>query len=66
MQLPLPTTPASAVQDWKFADLLLLVQAVHRHRADILHIQLPVPTGLNVPYSLLPLLVRATGGAARS
>jgi len=46
------------VQDWKFADLLLLVQAVHRHRADILHIQHAAGTyGFERAIFLLPLLV---------
>lgn len=51
-----------AVQDWKLADLLPLVQAVHATDADILHIQHAAGTyGFKRAIFLLPLLVRATG-----
>jgi glycosyltransferase involved in cell wall biosynthesis len=50
------------VQDWKFADIVSLTPAVHRHRADILHIQHAAGTyGFERAIFLLPLLVRATG-----
>jgi len=53
-QLPFANDPSirGAVQDWKFADLLLLAKAVHG-TALIFCIfnTLPVLTGLNVPYS---------------
>ncbi|WP_414585991.1 glycosyltransferase [Scytonema sp. PCC 10023] len=50
------------VQDWRFADLLSLVQAVHATKADILHIQHAAGTyGFERAIFLLPLLLKATG-----
>lgn len=51
-----------AVEDWRFADLISLVQAVHATDADILHIQHAAGTyGFERAIFLLPLLLRATG-----
>lgn len=50
------------VQDWRFADLMSLVQAVHATKADILHIQHAAGTyGFERAIFLLPLLLKATG-----
>lgn len=50
------------VHDWRLADLLPLVQAVHGSRADILHIQHAAGSyGFERTIFLLPLLLRATG-----
>ncbi|MBD2777147.1 glycosyltransferase [Iningainema tapete] len=50
------------VQDWRFADLMSLVQAVHGTKADILHIQHAAGTyGFERAIFLLPLLLKATG-----
>ncbi|BAZ21741.1 group 1 glycosyl transferase [Kalymmatonema gypsitolerans NIES-4073] len=50
------------VQDWRFADLMSLVQAVHSTHADILHIQHAAGTyGFERAIFLLPLLLKATG-----
>jgi len=53
------------VRDWRLANLLSLVQAVHLTNADILHIQHAAGTyGFERAIFLLPLLLRATGWRA--
>ena len=50
------------VQNWRLAEMLPLVQAVHATGADILHIQHAAGTyGFERAIFLLPLLLRATG-----
>ncbi len=50
------------VKDWRFADLISLVQAVHSIDADILHIQHAAGTyGFERAIFFLPLLLKATG-----
>lgn len=50
------------VQNWRLADLLPLVQAVHDSSADILHIQHAAGTyGFERAIFLLPLLLKVTG-----
>lgn len=50
------------VQDWRFTNLIPLVQAVHDSCADILHIQHAAGTyGFERAIFLLPLLLRVTG-----
>ncbi len=51
-----------AVQDWRFADLISLVQAIHATDTDILHIQHAAGTyGFERAIFLLPLLLKVTG-----
>lgn len=50
------------VQNWRLADLLPLVQAVHNSSVDILHIQHAAGTyGFERAIFLLPLLLKVTG-----
>ncbi|ARV59751.1 group 1 glycosyl transferase [Nostocales cyanobacterium HT-58-2] len=50
------------VKDWRFADLISLVQAIHSINADILHIQHAAGTyGFERTIFLLPLLLKVTG-----
>jgi polysaccharide biosynthesis protein PslF len=50
------------VQDWRFRDLISLVQAIHSTDADILHIQHAAGTyGFERAIFLLPLFLKATG-----
>lgn len=50
------------VKNWRFADLMSLVQAVNSTNADILHIQHAAGTyGFEHAIFLLPLLLKATG-----
>ncbi len=50
------------VQDWRLADLMPLVQAIHATNADILHIQHAAGTyGFERAIFLLPLLLKITG-----
>lgn len=50
------------VTDWRFADLLPLLQAIHATNAEILHIQHAAGTyGFERAIFLLPLLLKVTG-----
>lgn len=50
------------VKNWRFTDLMSLVQAVNSTNADILHIQHAAGTyGFERAIFLLPLLLKATG-----
>lgn len=58
-------TIMGAVNGWQLADLLPLVQAIHRTKADVLHIQHAAGTyGFNRAIFLLPLLLKLTGWRA--
>ncbi|MBW4418988.1 MAG: glycosyltransferase [Myxacorys californica WJT36-NPBG1] len=55
-------TILGAVEDWNVSNLISLTQAIHRTKADILHIQHAAGTyGFDRSIFLLPLLLKQTG-----
>lgn len=56
------STVKGVVKDWQLNDLMLLVQAIHQTKADLLHIQHAAGTyGFDRSIFLLPLWLKLTG-----